>query len=271
MHAIATRAFFVPARDGYRFCIEHRPANGAPRRAAVFVHGFAEEMNKSRRTVALAARALANAGFVTLQIDLHGCGDSSGDFGEATWDTWSTDVLGALDLVAREYAVPCWLWGLRAGTLLCARIASEKPDLDLLLWQPVISGQQHLNQFLRLAAASGIVGKTGRDSTQNLSSQLTDGKSVEVAGYALNPALAAGLSKAKLELPVGFKGRVVWLEVAGDANPELSLPAQTHVAKLRAAGIAVHAQAAAGRPFWQSLEIEESTALVDLTVHCLDA
>ncbi|MBK8384562.1 MAG: hypothetical protein IPL11_02315 [Candidatus Accumulibacter sp.] len=41
--------------------------------------------NKSWRIVPLQARALATAGYAVLQIDLMGCGDSSGDFGDATW------------------------------------------------------------------------------------------------------------------------------------------------------------------------------------------
>ena len=77
-------AFFLAAdngRAGQRLCIHHPPRRGEPARGAVLhLHAFAEEMNKSRRMVALQARALAEAGFAVLQIDLHGCGDSGGDF-----------------------------------------------------------------------------------------------------------------------------------------------------------------------------------------------
>ena len=43
------------------------------------VKAWAEEMNKARRMAALQARLLAENGYAVLQIDLHGCGDSSGD------------------------------------------------------------------------------------------------------------------------------------------------------------------------------------------------
>ena len=59
----------------------------------VYIHPFAEEMNKARRMAALQSRALAAAGFDVLQIDLLGCGDSSGDFGDATWNDWVNDVV----------------------------------------------------------------------------------------------------------------------------------------------------------------------------------
>jgi exosortase A-associated hydrolase 2 len=83
--------FFVAAARGERFCIFH-PAAAALRGAIVYLHPFAEEMNKSRRMAALQSRLFAARGFAVLQIDLFGCGDSSGDFGEARWDIWKQDV-----------------------------------------------------------------------------------------------------------------------------------------------------------------------------------
>jgi len=78
--------FFLPASRGERFCIFH-PAAGALRGAVLYLHPFAEEMNKSRRMAALQSRMLAARGIAVLQIDLFGCGDSSGDFGDASWAT----------------------------------------------------------------------------------------------------------------------------------------------------------------------------------------
>ncbi len=75
------------------------------RGAVVYVHPFAEEMNKSRRMAALQSRALAAAGFAVLQIDLLGCGDSSGDFGDASWDEWIDDVLLAVRWLRGQHAM----------------------------------------------------------------------------------------------------------------------------------------------------------------------
>src|SRR5687768_8838655 len=80
-----TEAMFLSApHGGRRFCLLHMPSRPA-RALVVYVHPFAEEMNKSRRMAALQARALAASGHAVLQIDLLGCGDSSGDFGDASW------------------------------------------------------------------------------------------------------------------------------------------------------------------------------------------
>ena len=78
-------AFFLPATPGHRFCIYHRPAEGGAGGGIVYAHPFGEEMNKARRMAALQSRRLAAAGYAVLQIDLFGCGDSSGDFADARW------------------------------------------------------------------------------------------------------------------------------------------------------------------------------------------
>ena len=81
--------FFLVGGQGTLFAIYYPPAAGVPRRDGVlYVPPFAEEMNKSRRLVALQARRLAAAGFGVLVPDLYGTGDSAGDFAEARWSIW---------------------------------------------------------------------------------------------------------------------------------------------------------------------------------------
>jgi len=87
-------AFFLDTADGPRFCLFHAPS-GECRGALVYIHPFAEEMNRSRRMAALQARALAAQGIGVLLLDLHGCGDSAGDFGDASWDGWLRDIAAA--------------------------------------------------------------------------------------------------------------------------------------------------------------------------------
>ncbi len=181
--------FFLPTAGGQRFCLLH--ANGqastVPIASILYIHPFAEELNRSRRMAALQCRALAEAGFEVLQIDLGGCGDSAGHFAGATWAGWVADVLAARDWLAarqqkRALASPVhtsgttftegkiWLWGLRAGCLLAAEVARQLPlhlstsrpaspanPVNLLFWQPVTQGAVHLAQFLRLKVATDLV------------------------------------------------------------------------------------------------------------------
>ena len=52
--------FFLPASGGQRYCLLHLPAPGQPPRGGiVYLHPFAEELNKSRHVAARQTRAPA--------------------------------------------------------------------------------------------------------------------------------------------------------------------------------------------------------------------
>ena len=86
-------SFFLTAAPGKRFCIYHAPPpDRVCRGAFIYVHPFAEEMNRSRRVVTLQARQFAENGYAVLIIDLFGCGDSTGEFADATWEIWKADL-----------------------------------------------------------------------------------------------------------------------------------------------------------------------------------
>ena len=89
--------FFLPTAGGQRFCLLHTSGQAPeePVASILYIHPFAEELNRSRRMVALQCQSLAAAGFEVLQMDLGDCGDSSGHFADATWEGWVADVLAA--------------------------------------------------------------------------------------------------------------------------------------------------------------------------------
>lgn len=263
-----TEVFFLPLPGGGRFCLFHPPVDHAlGRGAVVYVHPFAEEMNKSRRMAALQARALRAAGFAVLQIDLYGCGDSAGHFRDAAWQIWLDDVIAATDWLRRRTGVAPALWGLRAGCLLVVDVARHlSPVPNLLLWQPVVSGRQHLQQFLRLRIANQAVGSASehRVGTKELRAQLASGETLEIAGYGLSPALAQGLDKAELA-PPDSTTRVAWLEVSAAEPAEPSPAGRLGMQAWRSVGHDVAEYAVVGPPFWHTQEIAECTALLDTT------
>ncbi|MEO8409455.1 MAG: hydrolase 2, exosortase A system-associated [Propionivibrio sp.] len=266
---MAFEAFFLPAPNGQRFCLLHRPDAGqAARGAVVYVHPFGEEMNKSRRMAALQARALAAAGYTVLQIDLHGCGDSSGDFGDASWDDWIADVELACHWLQREGGAELWLWGLRTGCLLaCVAAKRIESPCKLLLWQPVVSGKQYLQQFLRLKIAGELAGDGGdsKGKMERLREQLSRGEAVEIAGYRLSSGLADGLSQAELAPPESV-ARIAWLEISAKTDGALSPLADARIKSLQAGGCAANGVQVCGPAFWQTTEIEECPALVEATL-----
>lgn len=268
---MAIEAFFLPATGGQRFCLLHRPGGPETERGAlVFIHPFAEEMNKARRMAAVQARALAMAGYRVLQIDLQGCGDSSGNFGDAAWSTWVEDVKLAASWLRRQTEAPLWLWGLRTGCLVAAEAARDLAEsVNFLFWQPTVSGKLYLQQFLRLKMAGAwLEGDAKEGGTQALKQRLSAGEPVEVAGYVLSSALANGLEQAELA-PPGRPGRLKWLELAAMPEASLAPAAEKCLETWRLVGHRARARVVGGQQFWQTVETTECPALIDATLDML--
>jgi exosortase A-associated hydrolase 2 len=265
--------FMLSVGNGYRLCVLRRAASNVKFKGGIlYVHPFAEEMNKSRRAVALCSRWLAQDGWTVLQIDLDGCGDSSGDMADATWARWQEDLCDAAAVLQRLGSPLRLLWGLRLGALLATSVIDRMTaSTDLLLWQPVLTGKTHLTQFLRLKAAEELIAQASeRSGTASLREELRKGASVRVAGYTLNPSLAASIDVAELSLPADYRGHIYWVETARAGTTELAPVSAQRVSSLVAAGHAVTARAVAGPAFWQTVEIEEAPTLVSATAHLLN-
>ncbi|HJS21855.1 MAG TPA: hydrolase 2, exosortase A system-associated [Steroidobacteraceae bacterium] len=260
---------FLQTPHGRIFCL-HRAARGEA--CVVVVPPFAEEMNRSRRMWSLLAAPLAAAGVGMLIPDLHGTGESDGDFADARWNSWNED----LDLAcrfAREQGVRrVALLGVRLGALLALdylrRLASPASAgiARLILWQPVLDGRQHVNQFLRLKLAAGMRQAAAKETTASLRERIARGERLEVAGYELAPELLAAIDalQAQALAPAAVE-RVDWLEVS-TADPAALTPVSERVIETwRAAGVNVHARAVRGEPFWALQEITIAPELLALT------
>ncbi|MBC7727851.1 MAG: hydrolase 2, exosortase A system-associated, partial [Microbacteriaceae bacterium] len=245
-----------------RLCVLRAPAAGPVRGLVVHAPALAEEMNKSRRMVALQSRSFAAQGYAVLQIDLLGCGDSAGDFGDASWDAWVADIVAAAAWLRAEQPrrwpatagsacaaqPPLWLWGLRAGCLLaCAAAERITEPCDLLFWQPTASGKTVLQQFLRLKTMGAMLGGQDAGGAAATRAELAAGRHVDVAGYRLSPALASGLEAAVLKppglqassvssMPPMRPGRIEWLETTTREPAALSPAAATQLQAWESAG-----------------------------------
>lgn len=255
-------------RHPTRFAVLHQPPGGTLLGHVVFAHAFAEEMNKSRRMVAMQARALSRLGYAVLLVDLVGCGDSPGEFGDATWDRWIQDVVqGCGWLRAHDHGktVPMTIWGMRAGALLAAEAARRLGSVQhLLLWQPALSGRNVLQQFLRMRVAAELTSGGERVTTDQLRAELGSGRTVHVAGYEISPGLASGLDAARLgDVPPA--PQVTWLEVSSAEQPALPAAAGATVGAWRAQGCSIQTSCVRGPAFWQTAEIETCPALIDAT------
>ncbi len=271
----AAEPFFLQAAHGERFCLYHAP-HGPCRGALLYVHPFGDEMNRSRRLAAQQARALAERGIGVLLLDLHGCGDSSGDFAEARWETWKDDLALGLAWLQARLGVPAGLWGVRLGALLALDYAAGAAAVParLLLWQPVTSGAAFLSQFLRLRMAgemlaNGAGGKAAEagsaGGTRELRARLAAGEALEVGGYEIDPALGAALEAcdaARLALP---GCRIDWCEIASAAGRAPGPATERIAGALRAGGAQVHLEQVEALPFWSTQEIAACPALLAAT------
>jgi exosortase A-associated hydrolase 2 len=282
-------AFFLQQPDGSRFCLHYPVSTGPVRGLCLYLHPLAEEMNKSRHMAALGARAFSEAGFAVLQVDLQGCGDSSGDFETASWLGWISDVQVASAWLREHYPAaagdkqpPLWLWGLRAGCLLAAAAAAQHQlDCHFIFWQPALSGQQVLNHFLRLRWAGNLQAVHAGSDMAAVRQQLAQGTSVEIAGYTLSAALAGGLENAQL-IPTGATGMadtevisthqpsVQWFDLSMAPKAEPSAATRAGASAWRRYGHPVDVYLVQGPLFWQSSDIETAPALITASLAALE-
>lgn len=259
-------AFYLPTRHGRRFCVLHRAADEDRARGAIlYIHPFGEEMNKARRMAALQSRAFAHAGYDVLLIDLHGCGDSAGEFRDATGALWLEDVRTARDWLAQHAGKSPWLWGLRTGCLLAAALArTDAAPAKLLLWQPVHSGRRFLQQFLRMRLARNALSDGDRAAPREL---LARHGEIEIGGYCLGTTLAEDLDRMQLEAPpAGSEAH--WFDVQpadGDTNPHTLREVRAWNERDCRATV----NTVVGMPFWQTQEINECPALITSTLSAM--
>lgn len=267
---LTPQPFFLDATPGRRFCLYYPPV-GSCRGSVLYVPPFAEEMNRSRRTVSLQALDLARCGYAVLLIDLFGCGDSDGDFADARWQVWLKDLAAAVDWLKKTVSAPVSLWGLRLGVPLMMDYArtSDETFQHFILWQPVPAGQQYLTQFLRLRLAGEMLsGSVAQTSVKDLRQELVAGNCLEVAGYRIAPELAASVDDINLSGLAGAGGMCHWFEV-GQSDKPVS-PAGTKVmATWMERGAQVTTHRITGEMFWQSPEITVCQDLIDATTGLL--
>lgn len=269
------RPFFLDASPGRRFVLFHAPTpHSACRGAIIYVPPFGDEMNMSRRMAAQQARAFAAAGFAVLQIDLFGCGDSSGDLRDARWEIWKRDLMHAIMWARNHASSRIILWGLRLGATLAIDLARSNPyPIECCIaWHPIISGEQYVTQLLRMRQAGDMATQDAPQggTVQALRTALSDGKSVEVGGYELSSALVADVDHVDLSRLDELPCPVHWLEMVRNENTSIPLARMNTVHAWLDKGIDVRLHAVAGPNFWGTREVSECQTLISTSTPLLE-
>jgi len=265
---------FLPTDHGDILVTAWLPPAGQVDEWLLLVPPFAEEMNKSRRMLAMLARQVAATGRGVLLPDLSGTGDSWGDFGDARHDLWLDDLEHAVRWAGQRGGTVTAAAGLRLGGLLAMELAHRVPSIrQLLLWQPAVSGADALTQFLRLKTAAGLTGSGDAGETlDSIRRRLGDGEPVEIAGYELAPELYAAIHTRRLaELVPPAPPAVEWFHVSRQPASRLPDALASVAGKLAALGCAVQTHVVQGDAFWSTTEIAVCEELVALTAARLGA
>ena len=185
----------------------------------VFCYPFGEERKSAHRAFVHAARAFAAAGFGVLRFDYRGCGDSGGEFHEATVQGWLEDIGSAVAaLRSRLGAGQMGLLGLRFGATLAACAAESIAGVSrLILWEPVLDGRSYFAGDLRKKLIREMMtrGKSAGRRNQLLE-ELEHGKGeIDLDGYRVTGALYAGVAGLNLAHRVrAFRGRCLLCQVS---------------------------------------------------------
>lgn len=248
------------------FVLQRGSNPGGP--CVLVVPPFAEEMNKARRMVALAAMRLADKGVVTVMPDLYGTGDSAGEFAEADWTLWRDDLVRTAHWCAGEVGPVTGVLAVRLGCALACTddVLNAMPAVSRsVFWQPVLDGSRHLTQFLRLRVAASMANNV-KESIADLRGELSTIGEVEVAGYRVSHRLAAELDTVRepAVLPGGL-GAVDWFEFVREKGQAVS-PASSRLLQASVdAGRTVDSHALVGDPFWAATEIVTHDELIERT------
>ena len=136
-----------------------------------------------------------------------------------------------------------------------------------MLWQAVVSGETYLTHFLRLRLAADMVTSGGAWTIEGMRAALSDGNQVEVAGYILNPNLAASIDKLSLAVfrpPADVN--VEWMEVVSAPDRSISHAGRQIVDRWRQDTGAIKISTVVGEVFWNTPEISQLPSLIDITV-----
>ena len=258
-------AVYLPSGPRKLFTLLSLP-EGSAKGVVVHVPAFAEEMNKSRRMVTLATEGLVADGWAVVVFDFSGCGDSSEMLEHVDWEMWVEDLDTVFNWVGVTFpGLAVNLWCLRGGALIASDWLGRAQRLSgaLLLWQPVLSGKLQLTQFLRLKAANGMSSDAdARRVMADVRTALSEGKSVDVAGYRLSAKLAEGMNGAAFSVGENGPLKLAVLEVGGNEDGALSPAVQTAVSKWARDDRVILCEKVAGPTFWGTPYIRTVPALV---------
>lgn len=251
--------FFLRGSRGDLFSLYYPPHRVPSRGSLLYIHPFLEELEASRSIIATVAREIGKLGYGVLSVDLYGCGDSAGEFRDARWETWIEDLVLGVRWLRDRNGPRIGLWGLRLGSLLALDLERYLHAISTLnvLWHPPYAGVETLTHFFRRSLLQE--NDPAPRAPKYLKSRLASGSSVEIAGWELDPSLAAAIERLELtSLLSQASSAVHCAEFVSSAALRFAAARSRIFAAIEASGLAAEYQQLPVSPFW-SIWSEGST------------
>jgi pimeloyl-ACP methyl ester carboxylesterase len=159
----------------------------------VLCYPIGQEYIRAHRTFVQLGARLSAVGFPVLRFDYYGCGDSEGNFGEASITRWMEDISSAVnEMRDRTHIEKVCLLGLRLGGSLSMMYASKDDGIDgLILWNPIVSGRNHIREL-------NILHKETLKNTYTSKPRKKNNNTKEFLGYSFLDSLLSGIGQIDL-------------------------------------------------------------------------
>ena len=164
------------------------PTTNSLSKAYVICAPFAEEKKSAHRSLVDLANSLSEKGFPVLLFDYSGCGDSSGDFGDATLSAWIKDINKAISFLKEKTGIKhTGLIGLRLGAYLLLQKGISPCD-EYALIEPVVNPSKYFKHILRQKLMKELITDGKISSNRNeLVRNLGQQQSIDFDGYEISP------------------------------------------------------------------------------------
>lgn len=120
---------------------------------------IADESLRCHRTISVLQRKIADLGCCVFKFDYYGCGDSLGEYEDASIMQWMHDIESSVaEFGKRASFKRLVIIGLRIGATFAYRYALSKHFDSLILIAPVLNGKTYLMDLRRQHKIESITG-----------------------------------------------------------------------------------------------------------------
>jgi len=136
------------------FGVYHAPASQTAGDTAVLIcYPFFQEYIRSHRAIVQLSKQLSKAGCHVFRFDYFATGDSAGELDDVDLSIWMDNIKQAEnELIELSGVRKISIIGLRMGAVLAAQYQSKKVK-DLILWDPLTSGEQYIKDLKNMHQA----------------------------------------------------------------------------------------------------------------------